>query len=208
MTESPKQVVELAVASKDKRISVIRRVKLAYEQRLTYLMEGLQANVEDALFEEMMDMEEQDALRSHFNIMRAMRLESSQVLSEIKLLINLSWTNIANAKDKSPVPAVSPRLDLTIRRMCDKHNGNYRMVLSEIQSRLSWLSRTPITYHPMLPSVLCMSFWYATEKTRLTEQERELLVVLFNRFVLDRIGQLLSVTNRILIEEGIRVSDA
>ena len=46
------------------------------------------------------------------------------------------------------------------------------------------------------------------QKTRLTERERELLVVLFNRFVLDRTGQLLSVTNRILIDEGIRVSDA
>ena len=46
------------------------------------------------------------------------------------------------------------------------------------------------------------------QKTRLTERERELLVVLFNQFVLDRTGQLLSVTNRILIDEGIRVSDA
>ena len=46
------------------------------------------------------------------------------------------------------------------------------------------------------------------QKTRLTERERELLVVLFNRFVLDRTGQLLSVTNRILVDEGIRVSDA
>ena len=45
------------------------------------------------------------------------------------------------------------------------------------------------------------------QKTRLTERERELLVVLFNRFVLDRTGQSLSVTNRILIDEGIRVSD-
>ena len=43
---------------------------------------------------------------------------------------------------------------------------------------------------------------------RLTERERELLMVLFNRFVLDRTGQLLSVTNWILIDEGIRVSDA
>ena len=46
------------------------------------------------------------------------------------------------------------------------------------------------------------------QKTRLTERERELLVVLFNRFVLDRTGQLLSVTNRILVDEGIRGSDA
>ena len=46
------------------------------------------------------------------------------------------------------------------------------------------------------------------QKTRLTERERELLVVLFNRFVLDRTGQLLSVTNRILIDEGIQASEA
>ena len=41
MVQSPKYVVELAFASKDKRISVILREKLAYEQSPTSLMESL-----------------------------------------------------------------------------------------------------------------------------------------------------------------------
>jgi hypothetical protein len=203
MVGNSTEVIQLTVVSREKRIEVIRKVKTVVDQKLAYLMEGLQLNVADALFEEMRHLEEQEALRSHFNIMRAIKVDLDRLLEEQNELMNLGWTNIVQRKDRSAVPAAPGYITSEIKPLCDKHLGNYRIIFEEIDARLAWLARCPITHHPLQPEELFLCFWYATEKLQLTEDERRLLLPLFNRFVLDRLGQLLSVANQSLTQQDI-----
>jgi hypothetical protein len=50
-----------------------------------------------------------------------------------------------------------------------------------------------------------LCFWHATEKLGINYSERLLLLPLFNRFVMDRFGQVLSIANQSLVEFGIKM---
>jgi hypothetical protein len=58
----------------------------------------------------------------------------------------------------------------------------------------------------MLPANFYFCFWQATEKFDLTVSERSLLVPLFNRFVMDRFGQILGAVNQSLTALNVHVS--
>ncbi|MFT5804256.1 MAG: hypothetical protein ACI9R8_001296, partial [Candidatus Paceibacteria bacterium] len=59
--------------SRARSLEVVKRIKSVSDLKMSHLFDGLAANVNDALFEEMQAFEEQDALACHFNIMRALK---------------------------------------------------------------------------------------------------------------------------------------
>ena len=74
---------------------------------------------------------------------------------------------------------------------------------NQIQQKFSALCQKEMSFHPLLPSNFYLCFWCATEKLGLSYDERCLLIPLFNRFVMDRFGEVLSAAHQTLIDEGI-----
>ena len=78
----------------------ITDVKDSVEGKLDYLFDGLSANIEYALFEEMWALDEDDAIRHHFNVMRAFRVNGSEFRKEFSRLQNSLWNIFVEQRDE------------------------------------------------------------------------------------------------------------
>ncbi len=184
-------------------INVFRTVKWAADKEVDYLLEGLAANVADALFEAMNNDEQKRALNSHFNVMRGLKLNSGSFREEFSLLMNVSWAALINARDKQAVPDADDEVTELLKAYSDRNLNHHKALLAQIQQKLSRLCHKEMSFHPLLPSNFYLCFWVATEKLGLTHDERCLLIPLFNRFVMDQFDHVLSAAHQALIDEGV-----
>jgi hypothetical protein len=197
------KIIPLHRVANVRNIDVVRMVKWAVDKKLDYLLAGLTVNVADALFEEMSELEEARARTSHFNIMRALKLRGGFFREEFGLLINLSWAALLNGRDRQAVPDADEEMVQLLKSYSDRNLNHYKVLLQELQLKFSGLCQKDMSFHPLLPTNFYLCFWFASEKLGLTEKERSLLIPLFNRFVMDRFGQILSVSHQALIDQGI-----
>lgn len=184
-------------------LKIVKRVKSAVDKKMSYLMDGLAANVANALFEEMYGMDEKESLSQHFNITRSLKTAYGPYLEEYGLLINLSWVNLIKKKDVPSVVEPSAKVKNLLKGYSNRNLNLYKLLLDELRLRFSQLANMELTYHPLLPSNFYLCFWHSTEKLGLDFEERKLVLPLFNRFVMDRFGQVLYAANQSLIEQGI-----
>lgn len=180
---------------RERTLATIKRLKAEIEQRTSFLFDGMALNIEDALFEEMHGMEEQSALRSHFNIMRAFRLQSELFRDEFKVLMNVCWVNLLNQKDHPPLKAPDAATAALIRRLAVKTELRHKALGDELTQRFSRLAGHRVEDHPLTPGNLFLAFWFSVQRLSLTEDEKKLLLPLFDRFVMDRIGPVLALAN-------------
>ena len=178
-------------------------MKSAVDEKLNHLLSGLAANVADTLFEEMSHVEQQRAMNSHFNVMRALKLNGGLFREEFGLLVNVSWAALLNARDKQALPDADAEITQLLSAYSERNLNHHMVLLNQIQQKFSALCQTEMSFHPLLPSNFYLCFWCATEKLGLSYDERCLLIPLFNRFVMDRFGEVLSVAHQTLIDEGI-----
>ncbi len=184
-------------------IRAVRRVKGAVDERMTYLFNGLTMNAADALFEEA--EHEQHLLERQFNITRALKTRARVYREEFSILMNRSWANLIKAKDECAVADPGAELSIVLRARAAGNTDHFKVLLEELRQRFSTLVGQDLVYHPLLPVNFQRCFWYATEKLNLSYEERIMLLPLFNRFVMDRFGQVLSIANQSLIDIGIRI---
>ena len=64
--------------------AILSLVRKRVDEKMEFLMCGLKENIADALFEEMADLDEQDALARHFNIMRVMKVDEEKYKAKAK----------------------------------------------------------------------------------------------------------------------------
>jgi len=195
-----------ATAFKGRSLVVVKRIKRVVDLKVSYLLDGLAANVSDALFEEMLAIEEQDALACHFNIMRAVKTSELSLCQEFSAYMNMSWVHLVNRRDRQSMLGAAAEMGPLLQTYGDKHLNHYKVLLEEVRLRFCGLVRQELVFHPMLPANFYLCFWHATEKLDLTVKERSLLMPLFNRFVMDRFGQILGAVNQSLIESHVRAS--
>ena len=181
----------------------VKRVRASVEKKLFLLMDGLSSNVEDALFEEMRHLDEETALACHFNIMRSLKTESDLLGVELRQQMNHAWVALAHRRDKQPVPDAPQEVSAILKGFSDRNLNHYKILLEEIRRRFSNLSGRHMSFHPLLPGNFYLSFWHATEVLELTYPQRKLLLPLFNRFVMDRFGQILAIGNQTLVDLGV-----
>jgi hypothetical protein len=205
-TTQSADIIVLPVVNRAKTIQVVKRVKKTVDVKLGYLFDGLAENAADALFEEMYGIDEQDMLTRHFNMTRALRVRSGAYRDSYSALMNHSWVNLLNRRDLPALPSPSEDVQLMLRAYADRNQNHYKILLEELRQRFSVLAGSELQFHPMLPGNFYLCFWHATEKLELSHQERCLLVPLFNRFVMDRFGQVLSLSNQSLAEQGFNPS--
>jgi hypothetical protein len=194
------QIIKLPSAAAAKRLEAVKRVRAAVEKKMTYLMDGLSINVADALFEEMQDLVEQDALRCHFNIMRALKTGSRRLREQFTTLTDISWVDLNHCRDVQSVPDAPADVTALLKGYSDRNLNHYKILLEELRLRFSNLAKRDISFHPLLPGNFYLCFWHATEELDVTFQERMLLMPLFNRFVMDRFGQVMGIANQTLVE--------
>lgn len=194
------QIIKLPSAAAAKRLEAVKRVRAAVEKKMSYLMDGLSINVADALFEEMQDLVEQDALRCHFNIMRSLKTGSRRLREQFTTLTDISWVDLNHCRDVQSVPDAPGDVTALLKGYSDRNLNHYKILLEELRLRFSNLAKREISFHPLLPGNFYLCFWHATEELDLTFQERMLLLPLFNRFVMDRFGQVMGIANQTLVE--------
>lgn len=188
-------VIELPASNRHITREVVKRVKATMDNKLFYLLEGLTTDVTDALFEEMRGMEEQEALASHFNIMRVLKVDAGTYRQEFSDLLNISWTNLVNRRDERAVADAEGQAAKNLQLYSRKHRNHYKILLEEIRQRFCGMTDQDLSFHPMLPANFYLCFWHATASLELNYQERQLVMSLFHRFVMDRFGQVLAAVN-------------
>lgn len=181
---------------------MVKQVKKTIDAKMGYLFDGLAVNAADALFEEMYGNDDPDGLTRHFNITRSLKVHSSTYRDQYNTLMNHSWVNLLNRKDLPGLPSPPEDVRVMLKAYAERNQNHYKILLEELRQRFSVLVNEELSFHPMQPGNFYLCFWYATEKLELTHQERCLLLPLYNRFVMDRFGQVLALCNQSLAEQG------
>ena len=141
-------------------------MKSAVDEKLNDLLSGLAANVADALFEEMSHVEQQRAMNSHFNVMRALKLNGGLFREEFGLLVNVSWAALLNARDKQALPDADAEITQLLSAYSERNLNHHTMLLNQIQQKFSALCQKEMSFHPLLPSNFYLCFWCRDRKTR------------------------------------------
>lgn len=198
-------VIQFPSTNEHARLRTVKRIKSVMDNKLFYLLDGLTTDVTDALFEEMRGMDEQDAIASHFNIMRVLKVEAGTYRQEFSDLMEISWMNLVKGKDLPSVPEAEGKAAHSLQMYSRKHQNHYKILLEEIRLRFCNMTGQDLSFHPMLPANFYLSFWHATRSLSLNNDERQLVLSMFHRFVMDRFGQVLAVVNDRMKALGIEV---
>jgi hypothetical protein len=181
---------------------VVKTVKKAVDAKMSYLFEGLSLNAADALFEEQYGEENQDALAHQFNVTRALRVRANVHKETFNTLMNHSWLNLLNRKDQPGLPLPPADILTLLDAYALRNQNHYKILLEELRQRFSALAGLDLQYYPLLPRNFYVCFWHSIEDFDITSEERRLLLPLYNRFVMDRFGQVLALANQSLAEQG------
>lgn len=201
--ESESEVVELPGVNAKRRIVVVKAVKKRADAKLDYLLGGLLDNVADALFEEMHGVDEQVALASHFNVMRALKTSSSDYENEFRNRMSRSWEQVLGKNVSlagEPPQGDAASLIKTFSRKTALH---YKVLINEVNRKLSILLGRELEETPLSPENILLQFWEAVDQLGLTYDERLLMISLFRRFVMDRYGQVLAAANDTLTDHEV-----
>ncbi len=207
MIKQEAQIIRLPGVARKRKAGIVREIKARVDSRLDYLFDGLAANVENALFEEMWDMDEEEALRHHFNVMRALKTQSDDYRQEFHRLMNQVWLIFLRKRREPVLHAPKGIAETLIKPYQSRTESHYKVLIKEIRQRFSRLLQREIDDYPLCPEILYLCFWQSITRLDLRYDERVMLIPLFHRFVMDRYGQVLAVANQILSEYGIQVPE-
>ena len=193
-------VVSLPVVRESSPTAKLKVVRCRVSEKTDYLLAGLSENIADALFEEMVGISEQDMLARHFNVLRTVKQGEREVRVKFQVLMDKLWRSLPTGLDESHIAVPTGPIGETIQLFADRTSNHYKVLIRETGQRLQTLCMRVVTRHPLHPELFCRAFWLALASLNLSYDDRAMLMGLFNRFVMDRYGQVLSVANRSLIE--------
>lgn len=197
------EIIALPTNRRERSVHVVKALKKAVDAKMLYLFEGLCVNAADALFEEQFGATDSESMAQHFNITRALRLRGEAQIQEFKTQQGHCWVNLLNRKDTLLVPDIESQISELLTPYAERNRNHYKILLEEIRQRLSALVGQEVAHHPLLPINFCLCFWQSSQSLELNVEERRLLLSLFNRFVMDRFGQVLALVNQSLVEHKI-----
>jgi hypothetical protein len=199
------EIIQLPQGVRSRALSTITDVKVNVNRKLDYLLNGLSDNVEHALFEEMWGLDEKDALRHHFNVMRALKVNGEDFRQEFSRLQNEVWQIFIGQREDPVLKAprgIAETLISTFKRKTESH---YKVLIRDIRDKFSLLLWRELDDFPLCPDMYYLCFWQSVEKLGLSYDERVMLIPLFHRFVMDRYGQVLAIANQTLVEHSVNV---
>lgn len=193
-------VIPLPLKSGGTRAAILSLVQKRVDEKMDFLMCGLKENIADALFEEMAALDEQEALKRHFNIMRVMKVDEVKYQAKFGELTSHLWNTFPVEMDDSLVAEPSGKVaEMTSLLSCRVAN-HYKVLIQETRRRFQTLLKRTVDSHPLLPEYYYRCFWQSLAQLELTYEERSFILPLFHRFVMDRYGQIVLTANQTLIE--------
>jgi hypothetical protein len=179
---------------------ILGLVRKRVDEKTEYLMCGLKENIADALFEEMVSLDEQEALARHFNIMRVMKVDEAKYKGKFEELTSHLWSTFPVEMDDSLIGKPSGKVSEMSKKLSRRAANHYKVLIQETRRRFQTLLNRTVDSHPLLPEYYYHCFWQSLAELDLTYEERSFIMTLFHRFVMDRYGQIVSLANQTLIE--------
>jgi hypothetical protein len=187
--------------------AVVKAVKSAMDQKMTYLFDGLLLNASTALFEEMWSLDREEMLARRFNVMRFLKVHGDHYELHFCQVIDELWDQLGRSDAQRLSMPEGPVSEL-IRINSRKLESHYKVLITEIRLRLSYMIGKDVSQFPIQPENLYIAFWQTTLDSKLSYHESFTLIMLFHRFVMDRYGQILAAVNETLIDHRVDVSSA
>ena len=167
-------------------------------EKFEYLFGGLEDNVADALFEEMREMAEDEAMARHFNVMRALKVQGASLRAQFADAFTTAWQSMLDGYPLPVLPEPSALVGRTMERYTRGIDGKYRVLIEDVDGKLMSLLAQEVLDSPLTSERLFVMFWHSVQQLDLKHEERVLLVPLFYRFVMDRYGQILAIPGKVL----------
>jgi hypothetical protein len=187
--------------------AVVKAVKSAVNLKMSYLFDGLLQNASTALFEEMWSLDREEMLSRRFNVMRFLKVHGDYYEPYFCQVMDELWDQLGRSDAQGLSMPEGPVSEL-IRINSRKLGSHYKVLITEIRLRLSYMVGKDVSQLPIQPENLYIAFWQTTLDSELTYHESFTLIMLFHRFVMDRYGQILAAVNGTLIDHRVDVSSA
>ncbi len=200
-------IVALPLGKGGNSAVILNLVKDRVDDKMDYLLSGLHENIADALFEEMLEMGADAARTSHFNIMRAMKVEQSRYRQQFRQRSDSIWAAFPTGLTDTALPPMELDVAEVMNPLCHRVRVHYKVGIRDVQQRFQTLLHRDLTINPLSPDFYYRSFWAALQDLELKREERVLIMPLFHRFVMDRYGQVLGAASRTLIELKVAATD-
>jgi hypothetical protein len=174
---------------------------------LLHLMDGLYMNIEDGLFEFAYQHEEDEARqRSSFDLMRELRYRRSNLIQSFAKRMQRGLDYWLEDKQEFDTE-YDVHLDETAQRMSEKCTAHFRILLTNISERTAYASNRSVesVKIPVSPYQIAYNFLATCRSLDLDTEAIEVVQNLFERFVLDRLGNVYGDCNQRLEEAGYRL---
>ena len=200
------EVIPLPLKNGGASAAILSLVRERADEKTEFLMSGLKANIADALVEEMAGLDEQEALARHFNIMRVMKVDEAKLNAKFEELNSRLWDTFPTGLDDSHISEPSGDMAELTRQLSYRVANHYKVLIQETRRRFQTLLKRSVDTHPLMPVYYYRAFWLSLAELDLTYEERSYVMPLFNRFVMDRYGQILATANQTLIELKVEIT--
>ncbi|HEY5647490.1 MAG TPA: DUF1631 family protein [Pseudomonadales bacterium] len=175
---------------------------------LLHLMDGLYMNIEDGLFEFAYRHEDDEAKqRACFDLMRELRYRRSNLIQSFAKRMQRGLGYWLEDKQEFDTE-YDVHLDQVAQRMSEKCAAHFSFLLGQIAERTATASgRDPAAVRiPIAPYQIAYNFLATCRSLDLDNEAIDIVQNLFERFVLDRLGNVYGECNRRLEEAGFDVA--
>ena len=171
---------------------------------LLHLMDGLYLNIEDGLFEFAYRHEDdEDRQRACFDLMRELRYRRSTLIQSFAKRMQRGLDHWLGEKMEFDTE-YDVHLDQLAQRMSEKCSAHFNYLLGQITERTAAASGrdSNSVKIPISPYQVAYNFLASCRSLDLDNESIEVVQNLFERFVLDRLGNIYGDCNRRLEEAG------
>ncbi len=171
---------------------------------LLHLMDGLYLNIEDGLFEFAYRHEDdEDRQRACFDLMRELRYRRSTLIQSFAKRMQRGLDHWLDDKMEFDTE-YDVHLDQVAQRMSEKCSAHFHFLLSQIADRTAAASDRDVASVkiPISPYQVAYNFLASCRSLDLDNESIDVVQNLFERFVLDRLGNIYGDCNRRLEEAG------
>ena len=228
----PSRVVELELNVAAKRTStrtvlppILQTVRQHAKRQIGGLMETLFNSIDDALFE-MADRSQSDAdQNTYFEAMREIRIKREQLISSWATEFEAGFEAIFDERAAEPEVELVPvpdahelgdglslvnndDLEVSVANagIVSKVTGHYSQAVVQLTKRIDHLCSVQIVtdrLNPLGPQHLASAFSQAIDVLDVDIKIKLILIKLYERFVMERLGDVYEHANRLLAEAGV-----
>ena len=166
------------------------------------LVEGLYSNIDDGLFE-LADRDPEGVRRERcFNLMREMRFRRNSLVRNFTVsmqslsrfwFVDESWEPIVLTKSDDLTDQIT-----SLTGKADSHFSGLLRMITERACHATNVDSKALQELPIGPSAISQSFVLSCRSLRMDDESIDLVLHLFSRFVLDRLGQVYARANSML----------